>query len=136
MTQHSAANPTISKMSHSLTTSMPITNFTFKAILKELVSLVIGNRIAFCLKPPNTPKTASQPSTRGVSPTVMPVATALTSTSLPPTMSHTTPAATSSGSAYLPPNSGRGPPQARHQAAVSQGVRFKTNRPVTSQALV
>ena len=47
----SDTNPTISQMSHTLTTSTPILNLTFKAILKELVSLLSGNRKAFCQKP-------------------------------------------------------------------------------------
>ena len=38
----SDTNPTISQMRYTLTPSTPITNCTFKAIFKELVSLVIG----------------------------------------------------------------------------------------------
>ena len=71
-----------------------------------------------------------------VSPTVTPMVTTVTSTSLPPTTSQPTPPATSSGSTSLPNNPSRGPPQTRHQAAVSQGARFKVYRPVTSQAVV
>ena len=38
-------------------------------------------------------------------------------------------------STSLPVNPCRGPPQTRHQAAVSQSARFKINRPVTTQAV-
>ena len=38
-------------MSHTLTTSMPITDLTFKAILKELISLMIDNRKALIQHP-------------------------------------------------------------------------------------
>ena len=108
----------------------------FMAILKELVSLAIGNSKTFCPKPQNAPKTTSQFSTSGVSLTVTPLVTAVTSTSLSQTTSQPTPSATSSGSTSLPTNPGRGPPQTRHQAAVSQDARFIVNRPVTSQAVV
>ena len=122
-------NPTIGKMSHALTTSTPITDLTFKAVLKELVSLAIGNRRAFCAKPQNGPKTISQPTARGVSPTVTPVLTSVTSASLSQTMFWPTQPTISSASTSLPVNPGRGPP-------VSQGARFKVNRHVTSQAVV
>ena len=62
--------------------------------------------------------------------------TVLTSTSLPQTMPHPTPHTICSGSTSLPVNPGRAPPQTRCQAAVSQGARFKVNRPVTSKAVV
>ena len=57
---------------------MAINDLTFKCILKELVSSVIGNRKAFHTKPKNAPKTISQTSISGVSPTVMPMMTAVT----------------------------------------------------------
>ena len=43
----SDTNPIISQMSHTLTTSMPIADLTFKAILKELFTSAISNRRAF-----------------------------------------------------------------------------------------
>ena len=132
----SDTNPTIDQMSHILTASTPMTNLTFKAILRELISSVIYIRKTFHLKPQNTPKTPSQPSPSGVSQTVMPMVTAVVSTSLPQTMSQPAPSATSSGSTSLLTNPGRCPPETRHQAAVSQDARFKANRPVTSQAVV
>ena len=55
----SDTNPAIRYMSHTLTASMPITNLTFKAILKELVSSAIGSRKAFHLKTQNTLKPSS-----------------------------------------------------------------------------
>ena len=70
-------------MSQPLTTSMPITDLTFNAILKELVSLAIGNRKTFHLKPQCALKNVSHPSMSGASPTVTPVMTVVTSTSLP-----------------------------------------------------
>ena len=42
----SDTNPTIGQMNHSLTTSTQITDLTFKAILKELVSLAIEKPFA------------------------------------------------------------------------------------------
>ena len=74
-------------MSHTLTPSVPITDLTFKPILRDLVSLVIGNRKTFCPKPQNALKTISQPSMSGVGPTIMPVMTAVTSNSSPQTIS-------------------------------------------------
>ena len=62
--------------------------------------------------------------------------TAVTSTSLPQTMSQPTPSTISSGSTSLPGNSNRHPPQTRHQAAVCQGAGFKAKRPVNFQAVV
>ena len=47
----SDTNPTIGRMSHTVTMSMSITDLTFKAILKELVSLTIDNIRAFCSNP-------------------------------------------------------------------------------------
>ena len=70
----------------------------------------------------------------GASPAFMHVMTTVTSTSSPQNTSHPTPSTISSGSTSLPVHQGRDPPQTRHQAAVSQGARFKVNRPVTSQA--
>ena len=64
---------------------MPITDLTFKAILKELVSLVAVNRKTFCPKPKNALKNVSQPSMSGASPTATPVMPTVTSTSLPQT---------------------------------------------------
>ena len=61
----------------------------------------------------------------GVSPTVTPVVTPVSSTSSPPTTSQPTPTAMHSGSTSLPTNPSRGPPQTRHQAAVSQGASLK-----------
>ena len=66
---------------------MLITNITFKAILKEVVSLVIGNRKSFYPKPQSALKNISQPSMSGTSPTAMPVMTIVTNTSLPQTTS-------------------------------------------------
>ena len=66
---------------------MLITDLTFMAILKKLVSSVIGNRKAFCQNPQTTPRTSIQTSTSGVSPTVTHVVATETSTSLPPTTS-------------------------------------------------
>ena len=126
-------NPAISQRSHTLTISTSITDLTFMTILKELLSLAIGNRKAFCPKSQTTPKTSIQPTTSGVSLTVTPIVTSLTSTSSPPTPFLPTPFATSSGSTVYP---GRGPPQTRHQEAVYQGAMCKANRPVTSQAVV
>ena len=81
----SDTNPTIGQMSHTLTSSMPITSLTFKTILKELVSSVIGNRRAFHPKPQTIPKTPIQPSAGGVNLTVTHVVTAVASTSSPQT---------------------------------------------------
>ena len=71
-------------MNHTLIASTPITDLTFKAILKEFVSSAIGNRKAFHPKPQSTPKTSIQPCTNGVTLTVTPMVTAATSTSLLP----------------------------------------------------
>ena len=73
--------PTISKMGNTLTASMPITNLTFKAVLKELISSAFGNWKAFCPKPQTTPMTSVQPTTIGVSLPVTPVVTAAPSIS-------------------------------------------------------
>ena len=121
-------------MSHCLTTSTPTNNLTFKAIFKELVSSVIGNRKAFCPKPQNVPKPTSQPSTSGVSPTATPVVAIVTSTSLPPNTSKPTPSAASSGSTSLPNNPSRGSSETRHQAGVSQGANFKVTHSLTRGA--
>ena len=83
----SDTNPTISQMSHTLTTSMLITDLPFTVILKELVSLAIGNRKAFCPKCQSALKAISQPSKSGASSIATPVMTAVTSTSLPQTAS-------------------------------------------------
>ena len=77
---------------------MLITDLNFKAILKEFVSLAIGNRKVFHPKPQITPKTSIHPSVSGVCPTVTPVVTAATHTFLPPSTSKYLPSATSSGS--------------------------------------
>ena len=106
----SDTNPTISQMSHTLTTSMPITNLTFKAILKKLVSFEIGNRKTFHPKPQSASKNVSHSSMSGASSTVMPVMTAITSTSFPKTTSQLTPSTISSGGTSLLANPGRGPP--------------------------
>ena len=115
---------------------MLITDLTFEAILKKLVCSAIGNRKTFHPKPQCAPNNIRQPSISGASPTVMPVMTTVTSTSLPKTTSSTTLSTISSGNTSLPVNPGRGPPQTRCQAVVSQGTRFKVIRPVTSQAVV
>ena len=60
----------------------------------------------------------------------------VTNISLPSTISLPTLSTTSSESTSHLVNSNRGPPQTICQAAVSQGARFKANRPVTSQAAV
>ena len=119
----SDANSTIGQTSHTLTTSMQITNLTFKAILKELVSTVIGNRRTFCRRHQTTLKTPIQPSMGGVSMTVATLVTAATNTSKTPSTSLPTPSTISSESTSHPANANRGPLQARHQAAVSQGTR-------------
>ena len=62
--------------------------------------------------------------------------TAVTSKSSPQPHPNLPPPATSSRSTSHPVNPDRGPHQTRHQAVVSQGARFKANRPVTSQAVV
>ena len=49
--------------------------------------MVIGNRRTFCPKPQSVLKNISEPSMGGASPTVMPVMTAVTNTSLPQTTS-------------------------------------------------
>ena len=72
----------------------------------------------------------------GASPTLTPVMTTMTSTSLPLTTSQPTLSTFSSASTSLPVKPGRGPPQTRCQAVVSQGAKFKVNRSVTSQAVV
>ena len=115
----SDTNPNIGRMSHTLTTSRLITDLTFKAILKTLLSLVIGNRKALCPKPQSTQKNISQPSMNGANPTVMSAITAVNSTSFPQTTSQPTLSTISSGSISLPGNPGRGPLQTRCQAAVS-----------------
>ena len=132
----SDTNPTISQMIHTLTASTPITYLAFMAILKELISSAIGNRRAFCSKPQTIPKTIIYPSAGGVNLTVTSMVTTMASTSLQPNMSSPTQSATSSGNTSHPVNPNRGPPQTKHQAAVSQGARVKANRPVTSQAVV
>ena len=123
-------------MNNILTTSMLTTDLTFKAILKELVSSVVGNKKAFCPKLQTTPKTTIQPSMSGAGQTVMPVVTSVASTSLPPPVSLSTPTVTSLVSIPHLVNPNRGPPWARHQAAMSQGARFKANRPATSEVVV
>ena len=74
-------------MRHTLAASMLISVLTFKAILKELVSLANGNRKPLHPKPQSTPKNINHPSMHGASPTVMSVMTAGTGTSLPQTTS-------------------------------------------------
>ena len=115
---------------------MLITDLTFKVLLKELINLAIDNRKILHPKPQNALKTTGQSSMSGVSQAAMPVVTTVTTTSLSETMSWPTLSATSSGSTFLQTNPGRGLPQTRHCAAVSQGSTFKSNRPVTSQAVV
>ena len=105
----SDTNRTISQMSNTLITC--IADLTFKAILKKLVSLVIGNRKTFHSKCQSKLKNVSQPSMSGASPTATPVMTTVTSTSLPQTMSILPPSMISSRSTSLPVNPGRGPPQ-------------------------
>ena len=67
----------------------------------------------------------------GAGQVVIPVVTTVASTSLPPTMSLPTLTVISPGSAthLISPNGG--PPEAWHQTVMSQGARFKANRPVT-----
>ena len=65
----------------------------------------------------------------------MPVVTTMANTSSPLAMSLPTPTVTSPGSVLHSVNSKRGPPQMQCQAVMSQGARFKANRPVTSQAV-
>ena len=114
----SDTNTTISQMSHTLTTFMPITNPNFKAIQKEMVSSVIGKM--FCPIPQSILKNISQPSMSGASPTATPVMTAETGTSSPQTMSQLAPSMISLGITSLPVNLDRGPSQPRHQTAVSR----------------
>ena len=127
---------TIGQMSHTLTTSLLITKLTFKAILKELVSSVIGNKRAFCPKLQTTLKTPVQPFTSGTGQIVMPVMTTVARTSLNPTTSLPTPTVTGPGDDPHSVNPNRGPPQTWHQAVMSQGARFNGNKPVTSQVVV
>ena len=62
---------------------MLITDLTFKALLKELVSSVMGNKRAFCPKLQTTPKTPVQPSMSGAGQIVMSVVTTVASTASP-----------------------------------------------------
>ena len=57
----SDTNPTNSQMSHTLIVSMPITNLTFKTILKKLVSSAIINTKTLCLKPQTAVTSPSSP---------------------------------------------------------------------------
>ena len=98
---------------------MPITDLTFKGILKELVSLAIGNRKTFCPKPQSMLKNLSHPSTSGASLTVTPAMTAMTHTSSPQT-SQLVLSMISLRDTSLPVNPGRGLLQTRCQAVVSQ----------------
>ena len=101
---------TISQMSHTLTTSTPVTDLTFKTILKELVCLAIGNIRAFHQKLQSTPKTLIQLSMSHAHQVVMPVVTTVTSTSSPSTISLPTPAAICPENALHSVNPNRGPP--------------------------
>ena len=87
----SGPSHTIGWMSHTLTTTMLIiTDLTFKAILRELVSSAIGNKRAFCLKLQTTLNTPIQ--------VIMPVVTTVACTSSPSTTSLPTPTINSPGS--------------------------------------
>ena len=127
---------TIGWINHTLTTSTPITDLTFKAILKEWVKSAIGNKRAFHPKLQTNPKTPIQPSISGAGQVVTPLVTTVTSTSLPPTTSLHILTATSPGSALHSVNPDRGPPQTWYIAVTSQSARHKANKPVTSQAVV
>ena len=65
-----------------------------------------------------------------------PLVTAVASSSSPQNTSLPTTSITSLGNTSHLVNPNRGPPQNRHQAAVSQGARGKPNRTVTSQVVV
>ena len=103
-------NPTVGQMGHTITTTMPITDFIFKVILKELISLAIGNRTTFHPKTQSTVKSISQPTMSGASPTAIPVMTAVTSTSLSQTTSLLVESTINLGNTLPPVNSGREPP--------------------------
>ena len=89
----------------------------------------------FAPNPKVTLENISQHSTSDASPTATPVMTTVTSTSSPHTTSQLVLPTIHLGNTSVPCNSGRGPPQTRCQAVVSQGARFKINRSATSQAV-
>ena len=67
-------------MSHTLTVSTPITDFTFRAILKELVCLVLAHKEPFnqdtnCLEKDSQPSTGN--ASQAATPAVMAVAKTL-----------------------------------------------------------
>ena len=62
--------------------------------------------------------------------------TAVTNTSSLPFTSLPTPSTTNSGSTLHPVNPNRGTSWTRHQAAVSQGARFKGNKLVTTKVVL
>ena len=107
-------NPTIGQMRHTMTTSIPITDLTFKAILKEMVSLTNHNRKTFHPKPQSTLKNISETSTSGAGLSATPVMTMVTSTSLAQSASQLAPYTICPGSTSLPVNPGRGLPQTRN----------------------
>ena len=90
---------------------MLITDLTFKAILKEMVSLVIGNERSFHPKLQTTPNDPIQPSMSGPGQVITPVVTTVSCTSSPSTMSLPTPTTTSPESTLYSVNPNRGPPQ-------------------------
>ena len=102
---------TIGQISITWMTSMPITDLTFKAILKELVSSAIGNKRAFHPKLQTTPKTPVQLSTGGAGQVITPVVTNVAHTSSPSTISLPSPTSISPGSTPHSVNCTRGPPQ-------------------------
>ena len=125
-------------MSHTLTVSMSITDFTFKAILKEMVSLVIGNKkTAFHLRVPLTRGT-NQLSTSGSFQVVIPAVMAVTNTPATQVGARSAPATTitPSTSTSAPVDITRVPPQMRHQTVALQGASLKVNLSATSQAMV
>ena len=99
-----------------LTFSMPITDFTIKVILKELVSSTTGSRkTAFHMRAPLI-RGINQPSTSGADQADMPAVTAVTNT--PATemeaRSASTITATPSPSTSAPVSTIRVPPKIRH----------------------
>ena len=93
-----------------LTTTMPITNFTFKAILKESVSSAITNRKTVWPRPQNTTRGIGQPSTISAGQAATPAVIAMRGTSITPTKARSDSAVATNSSNYMPKcGTSRGP---------------------------
>ena len=127
---------TIGLMSHMLTASIPMTDFTFK-VIKEFVSSAVGNKkTTFCLRPPLT-RSTKQPFTSNANQVVTPAMTAVTNT--PATQVETrsaTATTTPSPSTSRPASTTRVPHRMTCQTVALYGTRPRVNQPASSQTMV